>query len=146
MRHADRRVVSELIRAATPANVHQFRAPRLAEFDPNWEDLFSEIISDFFVGQVTHRWALERDGKLAAIMMIRAQHLFSPHRIGIQVHPDYRGRVENDLVTFALRDLARFPKREIRAAGASTQPELIATLEQHGFKFSNGLMLMALEL
>ncbi|MBI4790037.1 MAG: GNAT family N-acetyltransferase [Chloroflexi bacterium] len=146
LRFSDRAAVTELIRAATPSNVHQFRSPRLAEFDPQWEDLFGELVSDFIVGQVTHRRVLEREGRLAAVMLVRGQRWLSPHRIAIQVHPDYRGRAENDLVAFALSDLARFPRREIRAAGASTHPELIAALEQHGFKFLNGLMLMALGL
>lgn len=146
VRTSDRRAISHLLRSATPQNVNQFRSSRLAEFDPNWEDLFTEMLSDLLVGQTTHRWVVERSDHLAAVIMIRGHRILSPHRIAIQVHPDDRGRMENDLVEFALRDLMRMPKRDIRAAGTSTHPELIAALEQHGFGFANGLMLMALGL
>jgi ribosomal protein S18 acetylase RimI-like enzyme len=146
LRSSDRRAVMQLIRAATPANVNQFHSARLAEFDPNWEDLFTELISDFFVGQTTHRWVLEREGKPAAVMMVRGQRLLSPHRFAIRVHQDYSGQVEDLLVARALDDLRRLPRREIRAAAASTHPDLVAALERHGFQFVNGLMLMALAL
>ncbi len=142
----DHRAVTALIRAAAPANAHQFHSARLTEFDPNWEDLFTELLSDFFAGQVTRRWVVERQGRLAAVMMVRGQRFLSPHRIAVQVHPDFRGQVEEELLARALGDLQRFPRREIRAAGSSTHPELIAVLEQHGFQFVNGLMLMALAL
>lgn len=143
---SDRRTVSELIRSEKPQNTPPFRSPRLAEFDPNWEDLFTELISDFLVGQVTHRWVLERDRRLAAVMLIKGQRLLTPHRIAVHVHPDYRGRVENDLIDFALHGLARFPKREIRASVTSVHPEWIVALEQRGFAYTNGLTLMALAL
>lgn len=146
LRSSDRRAMSELLRAATPESVQQLRSPRWTEFGPNWEDRLTESVTDFLVGQVTHRWALEQDDRLAAVMTIRGQRIFTPHYVALQVHPDYRGRVENRLVAFAQRDVARLTRREIRAAATSTHPELVAALEQHGFKFRNGLTLMALSL
>ncbi len=146
LRSSDRRAMSELLRAATPELVQQFRSPRWTEFGPNWEDRVTESVTDFFVGQVTHRWALELDNRLAAVMTIRGQRIFTPHYITLQVHPNYRGRVENRLVAFARRDVARLARREIRAAATSTHPELVAALERQGFKFRNGLTLMALSL
>ncbi len=143
LRSSDGRAVTALLRSATPEPVQQFRSPRWTEFGPNWEDRLTESVTDFFVGQVTHRWVLEQDNRLAAVMVIRGQRIFTPHYMMIQVHPDYRGMVENDLVAFALRDLAHRSRREIHAAATSTHPELITALEQHGFRFRNGLMLMA---
>lgn len=146
LRSSDQRAASELISAATPANVQRFRSPRLDRFALNWEDRITEMVSDFFIGQVTQRWALEQNDKLAALLTVREQRIASPHRIAIEAHPDSRGRVENDLVAFALQTLARFASREIRADAASTHPELIAALEQQGFRFLNGLTLMVLAL
>lgn len=146
LRASDRRAMSELLRAATPEPVQQFRSPRWTEFGPNWEDRVTESVTDFFVGQVTHRWALEQGNRLAAVMTVRGQRIFTPHYITLQVHPDDRGRVESRLVAFARRDVARLARREIRAAATSTHPELVAALEQQGFKFRNGLTLMALSL
>ncbi len=146
LRALDRRSVSELHRAATPASVQQFRSPHSTDFVPSWEDRLTEAVSDFFIGQVTHRWVLERNSRIVAMVTVRGQRIATPHRFAIQVHPDYRGWVERDLVAFALADLSRFPRREIRAAGTSTHPELIAALEAQGFVLSNGLMLMTLAL
>ncbi len=146
LRSADRRAVTELLRAATPERVQQFRTPRWTEFGPNWEDRLTESITDLFVGQVTHRWALDHDSRLAAVMTIRGQRVFTPHYITLQVRPNYRGLVEDRLVAFALQDVARLARREIRVAATSTHPELVTALEQHEFKFRNGLTLMALAL
>ena len=77
---------------------------------------------------------------------MRGQSIASRHFIAIQVHPRFRGQVEDDLIAFALRMLARFPAREIRAAATDSHPELIAALEQHGFQFATGLTLMAMSL
>lgn len=146
MRGWDQRGVTELHRAATPAAVRQVRFPLATDLAPSWEDRLTEAVSDFFIGQATHRWVLERSGRIAALVTVHAQRIATPHRFAIQVHPDYRGWVERDLVAFALADLSRFPRRETRAATTSTHPELIAALDEQGLTLSNGLMLMSLAL
>ena len=145
LRSSNDRAVSDLIRAATPAKVLLYR-PCHNDFELNWDERVFEMIADLFTLQSTRRWALQRDRKLAAVMMVRGQRIFSPHHIAIQVHPDFRGRVEDALVAAALQHLARFPPREIRVEAADTHPELVAALERHGFRFLNGLTLMELEL
>lgn len=145
MRSIDRHYVHELLRDVTPPSVLQFRSPRLVEYGPNWEGQLTESIADFLVGQVTERWVVTEGRNVRAMLVLRGQRLATPHRIMIQVHPDWRGQIENDLVAFALQRVARLPKREIRADGVSTHPELIAALEAHGFRFLNGLQLMAQE-
>lgn len=145
LREADHRAAAELVRAATPTNVQKYRTVR-NEFSINWDERMVETVGDFFVGQVTRRWALEMEGRLAALLLIRGQRIVTPHHLLVEVHPDSRGRVEDDLVAFALHELARFPSREIRGIATSTHPEWIAALEQNGFKLDNGLTLMALPL
>jgi len=145
MRLSDARAVSELIRAATPANVQPYH-PRESPFELTWDDRFFECIGDFFIGQTTRRWVMERDGRLAALVLVRGQNLAASHRIVIETHPDLRGRVENELIAAAWQELAKFPAREIRADGTSTHPELITALEHHGFRFLNGMTLMELTL
>lgn len=143
LRWSDHRGVVELVRAATPATVKQFRRQEINPYWLYWEDQVTEIVTDFFIGQMTRRWVIEQNGKLGALVTVRRQRIFSPHRIEIQVHPELRGRVEDQLVAFALEQLAGFPARVIRAGTTSTHPELIAALESRGFKFQNGLTLMA---
>ncbi|MEW5717536.1 MAG: GNAT family N-acetyltransferase [Chloroflexota bacterium] len=145
LRLADARAVSELMRAATPANVQPFR-PRVSAFEIGWDERIVEFIGDLFIGQQTRRWVLERDGRLAALLLLREQNLAAPHRVVIETHPDFRGRVENDLIDAAWQQLVTFPVREIRGDATTTHPELIAALERHGFRFLNGMTLMELGL
>ena len=142
---SDAHAVSELVRAATPANVQPFR-PRVSVFELAWDERLFEFIGDFFIGQTTRRWVMERDGRLAALLLVCARNLAAPHQIVIETHPDFRGRVENELIIAAWQALAEFPVREIRADATSTYPELIAALEHHGFRFLNGMTLMELTL
>ncbi len=143
LRWSDHRGVVELARAATPATVKQFRRQEINSYWLYWEDRVTEIVTDFFIGQMTRRWVIEQNGKLGALVTVRRQRVFSPHRIEVQVHPDLRGNIEDHLVAFALEQLAGFPARIVRAGATSTHPELIAALEARGFKFQNGLTLMA---
>lgn len=145
LKTSDRRAVSEWVRAAASENVHPFR-PEENSFEMAWDELLFEAIGDFLSGQKTSRLALERDGKLAGLALVRGQHIAAPHKIVIQVHPAFRGRVEDELVITALQRLSEFPPREIRADATNSHPELIRALEHQGFRFLNGLTLMELVL
>lgn len=145
LREADQRAAADLVRAATPAAIQRYHSTR-NDFTITWDDRMVEAVGDFFTGQTTRRWALEMDGRLAALLLMRGQQLATPHRVSVAVPPDFRGRVEEDLLAFALRALARFPSRETRVYATSTHAEWIAALEQNGFKAQNVLTLMALVL
>jgi len=145
LRWSDARAVSELVRAAMPAHVQPFR-PRVSPFELMWDERLFEFIGGFFIGQETRRWVMERDGRLAALLLVRGQNLAMPHHIVIETHPDFRGRVEDELIAAAWQELAKFPAREIRADATSTHRELITALERHGFRFLNGMTLMELTL
>ncbi len=145
LREADHGAAAELVRAATPATVQRYRPVR-NDFSITWDERMAEAVGDFFTGQVTRRWALEIDGRLAALLLMRGQRLATPHHLSAEVHPDFRGRVEDDLLAFALRELARFPARATRAVVSSMHPEWLAALERNGFKMRDALTLMALAL
>ncbi len=141
----DQRAAADLVRAATPSAIQRYHSTR-SDFTITWDDRMVEAVGDFFTGQTTRRWALEMDGRLAALLLLRGQQIATPHRVSLAVQPDFRGRVEDDLLAFALRALARFPSREMRAYATSTHAEWIAALEQNGFKAQNVLTLMTLAL
>jgi ribosomal protein S18 acetylase RimI-like enzyme len=138
---SDARAVRELMRAVTPADIRPFHA-RI--FEPEWDEQLAEWIGNAFLARTTQRWALERDHRLAALLFVCAHTWLAPNHIIIEVHPDFRGRVEDDLILAAWQILARFPPREIRADASSLHPELTNALERHGFYFSNGMTLMEL--
>jgi hypothetical protein len=119
---------------------------RQNEFALSFEDSMAEWLGDLFTGRTTQRWAFEHNERLGALILTRGQNVLSRHYLAIQVHPRFRGQVEDDLIAFALRVLARFPARAIRAAATDSHPELIAALERQGFQFATGLTLMAMSL
>lgn len=144
LRSNDARAVTDLLRAVIPTSVEPYRVlPN--DFALPFDEQVIEWFGDLFSGQSSQRWALDRNERLAAMMMLRGQRIASPHRLVIQVHPRFRGQLENELVAFALAQLAKFPARPVRAIAADSHPELIAALEQNGFQFANGLTLMAFD-
>ncbi|MBI5032804.1 MAG: GNAT family N-acetyltransferase [Chloroflexi bacterium] len=145
LRSRDHNAVSELLRLVIPENAGRYR-PESNIFTPAFDERIAERIGDFFVGQTTRRWILERDGRPAAVVYLRGQNILTPHRFVIQVHPDFRGRVESSLVNAALEEIAKLPLHPIRADAATSHPELVDALEQEGFYFHNGLTLMELDI
>ncbi len=145
LKSSDQPAVVNLLRSITPESARHLRR-ETNDFELTWDALFFETIADFFIGQSTRRWALEREGKLVAVMLVRGQRLGSPHKIAIHIHPDYRGRVEDELIAAALDHLRQFPPRTIHAAATNSHPALVDALERQGFRFLNGLTLMELVL
>jgi len=147
LKSADQRAVTELIRAATPEKIQRSRSEP-NEFELAWDTLLFERLGDCLTGRSTRRWVLERAGaqSVAGLLFVRGKRIGLPHKFVIQVHPDFRGRVEEELVSRALHTLKQFPPGEIRAQAVDTHPELIAALEQNGLRFLNGLTLMELTL
>lgn len=143
LRSTDARAVHELMRTVTLPDVRPFHA---RVFEPEWDEQLLEWLGDLCLARTTQRWVLEREHRIAALLFVQAHTHFAAQRLIIETHPDFRGRVENDLILAAWQMLARFPPREIRADASSLHPEWIAALERHGFSFANGMMLMELQL
>jgi ribosomal protein S18 acetylase RimI-like enzyme len=143
LKMSDHNAVAELLRMVSPESAPRYRSePNV--FTPLLDELIAERISDFFIGQNTRRWAIERDGKLAALLYVRGQRILTPHKIMVQTHPDFRGRVETELLNVALNELANLPPHAIRADAVSSHPAWVDALERHGFHFLSGLTLMEL--
>lgn len=144
IKSSDYAAVVELVRTASQYPV---RNPSEQDvFTPAFDELFFEKIADALIGQATRRWVLVRDKRIAAMILWRAQRFNPPHRFVILVHSDFRGRVEDDLVAVALKQLEKFPPRAVRAEAVTSHSELVNALEQQGFVFWNGLTLMEKDL
>lgn len=146
LRVTDRRAVSHLMQAATPAAAQDFRSPYMVDFQFDAEDPLADITAQLVLLQMTRRWVLEVGDRLTALVTVRGRPLAGAHRLDLLVHPNWRGLIEKDLVAFALQQVGRFPARGVHAVVTGAYPELIAALEQEEFEFVNGLMLMALAL
>lgn len=145
LKSSDARAVSELLHAAIPEHIRSFCTER-TPFELPWDERVGEAIVDFLIGQSSQRWAFEHESKLAALLFVRRSRWGSPHKIAIQVHPAFRGTLEDTLIVLALQKLGGFPPRTVRAEATSSHPEWVKALEQHGFQFLNGLTLMELDL
>ncbi len=142
----DRHSISTLVRAAMPSYSYRIPSPYTTDFQFDSADRLLESLADMASLQVTERWGLEQEDQLVALLTVRAHQWGPAHRLEILVHPGRRGRIEEDLVEFGLQRLARWHSHEIQALVTSAYPDLTEALERNGFRFVNGLMLMALEL
>ena len=104
-----------------------------------------ESIADLLTMRTTQRWVFEQDKKLGALVFVRANRIATAHQIVFQVHPDFRGHVEDDLIAFALQQLSALPAHPVRVAATNAYAELVTALEQQGFRFVNGLTLMEMK-
>jgi ribosomal protein S18 acetylase RimI-like enzyme len=140
---SDDRAIAEMnLLIATKSNRYQ----PTSKFALAWDERIAEAMTDFFGMRTTRRWALEQDGKLAALVFLRAHRIGAAHEWALQVHPDFRGHFEDHLIAFVLHQLEPFPARPVRIAATNAYPELIAALERQDFRFLKGLTLMELVL
>ncbi|MGB8644642.1 MAG: GNAT family N-acetyltransferase [Anaerolineae bacterium] len=133
----------DIARAGMSDQLKLFRPLRPSEFAPNLEDRIAEHVTDFFIAQTTERWGFFRDGSLCAAVTLRGQHVGTPHSFDVRIHPEARGLFEDELLTFTLSRLARFPRRDLRTRVLTSNTALVEALGQSGFVQTRGLMLMA---
>ncbi len=148
MRVSDRRLGRAAARGDTRFGVQ--RVPErcaCSHFQPDWTTVACRKAHGSSHRQSTWRWVHEaQDGRLAGLLVVRAQQWLTPHRVDIQVHPAFRGAVEGSLVTRRSTPWnANRGARRSRWRRALT-PSWWPPLERQGFQFHNGLTLMALEM
>ena len=139
---ADDRAISELNLLTAIAGHPR---PPASKFVLGWDERIIESLTDLLTLRTTQRWAFEQDKKLGALVFVRANRIATAHQIIFQVHPDFRGHVEDDLIAFALLQLSALPARPVRVAATNAYAELVTALEQQGFRFVNGLTLMEMK-
>jgi len=136
----------ELARAAIPASEQRARPIREGDFRKGFADRVMDWFGDIFAGQRTYRLALDEGDLLVATLTVRASWLWGRHGLEIMVHPDYRGQVEEMLVTHALALLGNYPGQGVAVKMSTSYQEAIEILKRYGFVEEKTLVRMRLNL
>lgn len=107
---------------------------------------FSKWLSNLFAGREEHRLAVEEGDRFIATLTVRASCGRGHHSLELVVHPDYRGQLEEMLITKALSILEDYPERAIVVAHPAEHREAIETLKRYGFVEKRTLIQMRLAL
>ncbi|MGQ9625806.1 MAG: GNAT family N-acetyltransferase [Anaerolineae bacterium] len=136
----------QLVKASTSTKAQWVNPVRLSQFEPTLSRRLFQAIARLFSNQRTHRLVIDGKGGFVALLIIHLGRWESEHRLEIFIHPDYRGQLEEILVTSALNILSNFPSRPVSTRQTSDQPQLIETLKRYGFSEQRTLSHMRFDL
>ncbi len=126
--------MADLLRAATPAELLAYQPICSHEADLRTARRLWRRVSDLIAGQWEHYLVVEKDNTLAGLLKIEASLWGGDHCAEITVHPRYRGRLEEALVSKALSVLARYPRHVIDVKLFASHKEAIQVLARYGFE------------
>jgi len=135
----------ELARAATPASEQRARPIREEDFRKGFGERVVDWLGDIFAGQRTYRLAVDEGDRFIATLTVHASW-WGGHGLKMMVYPDYRGRMEEMLVTQALALLGNYPGRGVAVKMPASHQEAIETLKRYGFVEGKTLVQMRLNL
>lgn len=136
----------ELARAVIPASEQQARPLREENFRKGVGDRVIDWLGDIFAGQRTYRLAVDAGNRFIATLTVRASWWGGKHGLEMMVHPDYRGCVEEMLVTKALALLGNYPGQGVAVKISTAHQEAIEILKRYGFVEEKTLVQMRLNL
>jgi ribosomal protein S18 acetylase RimI-like enzyme len=136
----------ELARAATPASEQRARPIREEDFRKGFGERVVDWFGDIFAGQRTYRLAVDEGDRFVATLTVCASWLWGRHGLKIMIHPDYRGQVEEMLVTQALALLGDYPGPSVAVKMSTSYQEAIEILKRYGFVEGKTLVRMRLNL
>lgn len=136
----------ELARAATPATEQRARPILEGDFRKGIGERVVDWLGDTFGGRRTYRLAVDEGDRFVATLTVRASWLGGGHGLEMMVHPDYRGQVEEMLVTQALVLLGNYTGQGVAVKISASHQEAIETLKRYGFVAEKTLVQMRLNL
>jgi len=132
--------------AAISKEVQWLNPLRADQFRVGLDQRVSKWLSTLFKGCEEFRWAVEEGGRFVATLTVHASHWRGHHRLELMVHPDYRGQLEDMLVTKALSILGDYPERGVVVTHPAEHREAIEVLKGYGFTEKRTLAQMRLAL
>ncbi len=135
-----------LVKAATSAGAQWIKSIREWDFRLGLGRRLWSAIGDFLSGRELYRLAVESQEGFIARLVIQVSGGEADHRLSLAVHPDYRGRLEEMLVTTALVILGNYPRRAVSVTQTTDHPQAIEVLKRYGFVEGRALTQMRLDL
>lgn len=136
--------VRDLARAAIPPDLRWLEAVNVQNFDPALGQRLAEAWTDLTTGQTVERWVASRGERVVAALSIQIARQRGVHTLGLHVHPEHRGQVEEALLSQAMVRLWPFCE-QTTAIGLPLGDDLVRqTLQRYGFVARKTLTLMRL--
>ncbi len=145
-RHSEWRKEYELALATTSKGDEWLNPVRLHDFMVGPDERFSKWLSNLMAGRREHRLAVEEGDRFIATLTVQASRWRGEHRLKLVIHPDYRGQLEEMLVTKALSILGSYPERGVAVSHPAEHQEAIEALRLCGFTEKRTLAQMRLAL
>jgi ribosomal protein S18 acetylase RimI-like enzyme len=136
----------KLALAAASKEAQWLNPLRAHQFMTGLDQRLSKWLSNLISGRKEHRLAVEKGDRFIATLTVQASRWRSKHSLELMVHPDYRGQLEEMLVTKALGILDSYPNRGVAISHPAEHQEAIEALKSHGFIEKRTLAQMRLAL
>jgi ribosomal protein S18 acetylase RimI-like enzyme len=130
----------ELAGLATPS-VLQWLAPvRRGEYCLGWWKRLEQRLGNVVTGRRTYRLVVQRHKRLVAMLTISTAPHKGGNRLGLLIHPDHAGQVEEALIGRGLRLLASAPSMPITAEVDVRYRHALDVLRRYGFEEQRTLL------
>jgi ribosomal protein S18 acetylase RimI-like enzyme len=136
----------ELAREAIPAGVQRLQPVHAGAYRFDFDQRLGRWLGHLFAGRVEHRLAIADGERFLATMDVIIARWRGFHRLALMIHPDYRGRLDEMLISTGLHLCSRYPGRSVRIKLPTEYAEAIAVLRRYGFVEQKTLALMHLVL
>jgi ribosomal protein S18 acetylase RimI-like enzyme len=144
--YSEWRQAMELAREAIPARVQRLRPVRASAYRFDLDQRLGRWLGHLFAGRSEHRLAIVEDDRFLATLDVIIARWRGFHRLTLMIHPDYRGRLDEMLISTGLHICGRHPGRKVRIKLMTDYAEAIAVLRRYGFVEQRTLALMRLAL
>ena len=145
-RAQDWQSLDKLYKEVTPSKLQEFRPIPPARYRLGLDDRLNQWMDDLLQRRTRGDWVLEEHGEVAAFLQVVGYRSRAPHRLEMAVRPDKRGSVEVDLLEAGLRQLARYPRRNVEAKVSLSHAEAHKAYQAAGFLAVRVLDQMRLDL
>jgi len=136
------RQVRELARAGILARFRWLEPLHVADFRPGLDRRLADWWDGLTSGRKIQRLVAQHGRRIAAAMAVTIAGRRGNHSLTLHIHPDYREKVEEMLVTEALCRLWPHRGRATLVTLPVSYPDIVAVLKRYGFVTRRTLTLM----
>lgn len=134
--------VRELARAGIPAKLRWLEPMRVTDFSLSLDRRLADWWANLTTGCKTWRLVAQHDQRIVAALAVKTAGHRGAHSLTLHIHPDYRGEIEEMLVTEALSRLWPHRDRATVVVLPVSYAEIVTVLKQYGFVEQRTLTLM----
>lgn len=130
----------DFFKAVTPAAVQAVRPILPDQYHMDIGMRLGRLLDDWLYRCQKNDWILEHaeprqtNGQISAVLQITGQYTGAAHRLQMDVHPEQRGNVEDQLLAAGLDRLRSFPERDVVSTVSTSHPQALEAFQRAGFR------------